>query len=246
MELNVFTLSFLSILIVSLTSFAGVLVLLLKRNILNRITFVLVGLATGALFGDVFFHLLPEIYKGQEFEAGIFIALGILMFFILEKFLRWRHKHTGEEDIKPVAFTNLVGDSIHNFIDGVLITASYITNTELGIATTLAIILHEIPQEIGDFGVLIHSGFSVKKALLLNFLSALISFIGMGLAFTLSQTMEYLISLLLPITAGAFIYIAGSDLIPELHTKESFKDSLLQMISIILGITLLALLALHH
>ncbi len=243
-----FLLSFISVLIVSVVSLVGIVSLVVKKNLLNKITVLLVSIAVGTLFGDVFFHLIPETYKkiDNAFQTGTLIISGILLFFVLEKFLRWRHVHITSDSIKPVAFINIVGDSLHNFIDGILISASYAVNIELGIATTITVLMHEIPQEIGDFGILLHSGFSPKKALLFNFISALSSFLGVLLVMWLSTFAENLVDMLIPVTAGGFIYIAGSDLIPELHHKTDMKTSLLQFIFMILGLTIMAILALVH
>src|SRR3989339_357795 len=162
---------------------------------------------------------------------------------ILEKFIRWRHCHDGhcDEHLKPVVYMNLFGDAVHNFIDGLVIAASYSVSIHLGIATTIAVILHEIPQEIGDFGVLIHGGLSVKKALFFNFLSALTSIIGAVLFFLVGDFLGNFRMALIPVTAGGFIYMAGSDLIPELHHDERPIRSLLQIFFIALGVGIMAL-----
>ncbi len=243
-----FLLSLISVLIVSIVSLVGIVSLILKREILNKITLLLVSLAVGTLFGDVFLHLIPETYEkiNNSLKIGLLVVSGILLFFVLEKFLRWRHVHITGDSVKPVAFINIVGDGLHNFIDGVLISASYAVSIELGIATTITVLMHEIPQEIGDFGILIHSGFSPKKALLFNFASALSSFLGVFLVMWLSKSAEDLVYMLIPVTAGGFIYIAGSDLIPELHHKTDIKNSLLQFVFMIAGIVIMAVLALDH
>ncbi len=250
MENSSIVLSLISVSIISFVSLIGAVYLVIKRDILEKTTLFLVSLAVGSLFGDVFFHLLPHIYisGSDEFLSSLLIIIGILIFFILEKFLRWRHVHLAPHDqsIKPVAYTNIVGDALHNFIDGMLVSASYMVSIELGIATTVTVILHEIPQEIGDFGVLVHSGFTPKKALVFNFLSAISSFLGVLFVILISKETEGMVDLLIPITAGGFIYIAGSDLIPELHHKSDFKTSAYQMIFMLVGITLMALLAHTH
>ncbi len=250
MENSSIVLSLISVSIISLVSLIGAVYLVIKKDVLEKTTILLVSLAVGTLFGDVFFHLLPHIYtsEGDEFLSALFIITGILIFFILEKFLRWRHIHLAphNKSIKPVAYTNIVGDALHNFIDGMLVSASYMVSIELGITTTVTVILHEIPQEIGDFGVLVHSGFTPKKALMFNFLSAVSSFLGVLFVILISKEIEGVIDLLIPITAGGFIYIAGSDLIPELHHKSDFKTSTYQMIFMLIGIILMALLVHIH
>jgi zinc and cadmium transporter len=200
----------------------------------------------GGLFGDAFIHLLPESFQelGTKLSVSLYVISGILIFFVLEKFLRWRHCHipTSEEHMHPLATINLVGDAVHNLIDGMLVGASYMASLPIGIATTLAVIMHEIPQEVGDFGVLIHAGLSVKKALVLNFLSALTAMLGVILAIVLGSEIEGFSLSLLPIAAGGFLYIAGSDLIPELHHEVKVLRSLLQFVMILLGVGVMALL----
>lgn len=237
-----------SVLIVSLVSLIGILTLSIKKERIRKASTLLVSFAAGALFGDAFIHLLPEAFAelGLKLTTSLYIILGILLFFILEKFLHWRHCHIplSKNHVHPLATMNLVGDAIHNFIDGLLIGATYMVSVPVGMATTLAIILHEIPQEIGDFGVLIHAGFSIKKALFFNFFSALIAVFGATVSLLSGPHIEdYAISLL-PIAAGGFIYIAGSDLIPELKHECEALSSLWQFLLIILGVSIMALLAL--
>ncbi len=235
-----------SVFIVSLTSFVGVFTLSMKQEKIKQASTLLVSFAAGALFGDAFIHLLPESFAklGPGLATSLFIILGILLFFILEKFLRWRHCHLppSQEHTHPLITMNLVGDAIHNFIDGLLIGATYMVSLPVGMATTLAIILHEIPQEIGDFGVLVHGGFSIKKALLFNFFSAIIAVLGAIISLLVGPHVENYAISLLPITAGGFIYIAGSDLIPELKHECEAKPSLQQFLLIILGVGIMALL----
>jgi len=234
-----------SVTIVSLISLVGAFTLALNRSLLQKIILYLVSFAVGALFGDALIHLLPEAYEtfGKGLPTALMAILGIFIFFVLEKFIRWRHCHYGrcEVHLKPVVYMNLFGDAVHNFIDGLVIAASYSVSFSLGIATTIAVILHEIPQEIGDFGVLVQGGLSVKKALFYNFLSALTSIIGAVLFLVFGDIMGNFKMALIPITAGGFIYMAGSDLIPELHHDESPFKSLLQIIFIALGVGLMAL-----
>jgi len=243
-----------SVFLTSLISLIGALALSVSDKILRRIIFALVSLSAGALFGDAFIHLIPEIFEGASNPASlsIFIILGILFFFILEKFLNWRHSHGVDEEsketehihdhtvtVKPLGPIVLVADGIHNFIDGIIIGASYLISVEVGIATTVAVILHEIPQEVGDFGLLIHSGMSKKKALLFNFISSLLAFAGLATALLLGNVLESFISFSLAFAAGGFIYIAGSDLVPELHKTKGVTQSLVQIATMILGIALM-------
>jgi len=233
------TYTLISVFIVSATSFVGVL-FLLKRNVIEKILFILVSLAIGSLLGDSFFHLLPESYERLSENASFYIIGGILFFFALEKFIRWRHCHipAGEAHIHPLGTLNLIGDSFHNFTDGFLIAGSFAVSIPLGITTTIAIILHEIPQEIGDFGILVYSGYSIKKALFFNFISSLSAFFGAILALSIKIDPH----LIIPFTAGGFIYIAGSDLIPELQHSFKIKTSIIQFLSIIIGLLIMCLL----
>lgn len=236
------TYTLISVFLVSLISIIGILSILFKKELLEKIVFVLVCLAIGSLLGDSFFHLLPESYERLGENASFYVMGGILFFFIMEKFIRWRHCHipTSEDHIHSIGFMNLIGDFFHNFIDGVLIAGSFATSLHLGITTTIAVILHEIPQEIGDFGVLIYAGYSPKKALIFNFISSLSAIIGAILALSI-EINPYLI---IPFTAGSFIYIAGSDLIPELQHNVKIKTSIIQLLSIIIGISIMGLLRL--
>jgi len=239
-----------SVLLVSLISFIGVLTLSINNKKLKKILLYLISFSVGALLGDVFIHLLPEIIEENNFTLTTSLSIlgGIVIFFGLEKLIHWRHCHLPileENHVHAFAYTNLIGDALHNFLDGIIIAASFLASIPTGIATTVAVILHEIPQEIGDFGVLLHAGFSKSKALLLNFSSALLAIIGAIITILLTNKIEPLQNFLIPITIGGFIYIAGSDLIPELH-KDSDKiiKSIIQLTAIILGILVIALLLL--
>lgn len=233
--------SLLAVLIVSLLSFSGALVLFLKKDALKNILLVLVAFSTGALLGDAFIHLIPEAVRDKgEFNAEISILIfaGILLFFILEKFLRWRHCHDIDCEIHPthLGTMNLIGDGFHNFFDGVLIAASFMVSAPLGIATTIAVIAHEIPQELGDFGVLLHSGYTKTKALWANFWMACIAIIGALLTLIVGESVGNIEKFIVPITAGGFIYIALSGLVPELHKEQGIKRSFTQLIVIIAGL----------
>lgn len=229
----------LSVLIVSALSFIGVLTLSISSKKLNKILIYFVSFSAGALFGDAFIHLIPEaIQEATATKISIYVLFGIILSFTLEKIIRWRHCH-GDPKCHPFAYMNLVGDGLHNFIDGVIIAASYLVSVPIGLATTLAVIFHELPQEIGDFGVLLHGGFTKSKALFLNFLSALTAIIGAILALLLSSSIPNLTTFLIPFAAGMFIYIAGSDLIPELHKKVKITSSITQLILFILGILIM-------
>ncbi len=240
-----------SVFLVSLISLIGIFTLYTNEEKLRKIITFLVSLAAGGLLGDTFIHLIPQSFERLDGELTVpaLVLVGILLFFILEKFIRWRHCHikTSENHLHPVAFMNIVGDSIHNFADGVAIGASFLVSLPVGVATTLAVILHEIPQEMGDFGILIKWGLSAKKALFFNFLTALTSLVGVGLVFMIGDLSKYLSLILLPVIAGGFLYIAGSDLIPELHNNKCethLFESLVQLAGIVLGLVLMVLLSL--
>lgn len=230
-----------AVLIVSLVSVLGILIFFREKT-LNRILFFLVSFAAGTLLGAAFLDLLPEALEGGFKESvPIFILTGILSFFILEKFLYWHHHHTGHEHEKVHGFTylNMIGDAIHNFLDGVVIAISFMSNTALGIITTIAIIAHEIPQEIADFSILIYGGFSRTKALVYNFLTALTAVVGALVAYFFSSAIENSSIFLTSLAAGGFIYIASTDLIPEIHKEKDLKKSLLQLALLALGIFLI-------
>ena len=180
---DAFYYSIISVVIVSLVSFIGIATLSMQISRLKKILIYLVSFSAGALFGDAFIHLLPEIVEeaGFEFIISLYTLTGIAVFFVLEKVVQWHHyllPHTKEQS-HPFAIMNLVGDGVHNFIDGLIIGASYLAGIPVGIATTIAVIFHEIPQEVGDFGVLLHGGFKIKKAVLFNFLTAALAILGM-------------------------------------------------------------------
>lgn len=240
-------LSVLAVALISIVSLVGVLTLSFKESFLRRILFFLIALAAGALLGDAFIHLIPEAFHEAEssLAVSLLILLGILSFFVLEKFLHWHHSH-GEEEfsedharIHPLGHLVLVSDGLHNFVDGLVIGAAFIVSPEVGIATTIAIALHEIPQEIGDFGLLIHSGFSRMKALAVNFASALLAFFGLIVAFTLSEISEIAVPLITAFAAGNFIYIALADLVPELQKTKGLKKAGTQLTALLLGLLLM-------
>jgi len=245
---NVLINSLISVLIVSMVSFIGILTFLVNEKKLKRMTIYLVSFSAGALFGDAFIHMLPETVEkvGFGINTSLFIMVGIISFFILEKIINWHHYHYShtKEQTHPFVFTNLIGDASHNFIDGLIIAASYLVSTSVGIATTVAVVLHEMPQEIGDLGILLHAGFSKGKALLFNFVTALMAVLGAIVSLILASYAEGMIFILIPFAVGGFIYVAGSDLIPELHKEIEIKKSLLQLLAFILGISIMAVMLL--
>ncbi len=234
--------------VVSLISFVGVISLLLKENLLSKILLFLISFSAGALIGAAFLHLIPEaVEKSGHSEVYLFVIVGFILFFILEKYLHWRHCHKGKCEIHTFTYLNLVGDGVHNFIDGLIIGSSFVVNINFGIATSFAIIMHEIPQEIGDFGVLVYGGLNKNKALFYNFLSALTAVLGTVIGYALANTSVFFLKLLMPVAAGGFIYIASCDLIPELHKQQNIKKSTLSMVVFILGVAFMYFAAaIHH
>lgn len=229
--------------VISSGSFVGVLTLALNQKFLSKILLSLVALSAGTMLSAALLHLLPEAISvlgvTLPFELTLASFLG---FFILERFLHWRHCHHQDHLTKHTMGTmNLVADAIHNFLDGVLIAASFASGAGLGIVATLAIALHEIPQEIGDFGVLLHSGFTRKRALLYNVLVSLTAILGGILGFVASHTMTNFAHLLVPIAAGGFIYISAADLIPELKHESSTKRTFSVVLTFLLGILIMFL-----
>jgi zinc and cadmium transporter len=249
--------SFASVIAVSLVSLVGLLTLSASEARLRRIATFFVSFAVGALLGDAFIHLIPETFASTTSHAGqlsrsLLILGGILLFFVVEKLLLHRHGvlhsqfHADHAGKRPeLVAINLVGDAIHNFVDGTMIGASYLADPALGVSTTLAVLLHEIPQELADFAILIRSGLSVRKAVLYNLGSASLAFLGTGLALWAgSLGRECVTATLLPITAGGFVYLAAADLIPELQHDRSRRALIVQTALISLGIGAMGLLTL--
>ncbi|MGQ9550903.1 MAG: ZIP family metal transporter [Candidatus Bathycorpusculaceae bacterium] len=234
-----------SVTVVSLISFIGIFFVGLKEAFLRRILMALVGFSCGSLIGGAFIHLLPESLKetGRAHQAVLYYTIiGIIVFFIMEKFLYWRHCHEEKCPVHTFAYLNLIGDGVHNFIDGMVIAASFIVSYGMGVATTLAVIFHEIPQEIGDFGVLIYGGLTKWKALAYNFVSAITAVAGSLVTYYLASYMQGVDAFLVPFAAGGFIYIAATDLMPELHKRNRGKESLIQLLALLTGIGLMSIL----
>src|SRR3989338_8735101 len=242
----------LSVIIVSLVSLAGVITLLWGEKKIHKFLLVLVGLSAGTLLGDAFLHLLPETAETSGFTliVSLLVLAGILVFFILEKSIHAHHfeapskQHLHHPKKSHVGSLVLFGDGLHNFMDGLAIAAAYLINFEVGIATTLAVFLHEIPQEIADFGVLLYAGFSKGKALFYNFVSALAAVAGAVVGLIVGKNIESAALYILPFTAGGFIYIACASLIPELHKECGWKESLWQILAFVAGIGVMVVLLL--
>jgi len=235
--------------LISLIAFVGIFTLVLKQEFLNKVLLILVAFSAGALIGGAFLHLIPEtiekvgLEESQLLKIFLYLLLGFCVFFILEQFISWHHHHAIQHlEIASFSYLILISDGIHNFIDGLIIAASFVISIPVGLATVLAVIFHEIPQEIGDFGVLVYGGFKKIQALFLNFLSGILAIIGGVMGFLLSEQIGQSIIFLLPFAAGNFIYIAASDLIPEIKHKETFKKSIIYFLVFLLGISLMLLL----
>lgn len=247
MDLSTWMIALLVVFGISLTSLIGIFTLGIKQSYLTSKLIYLVSFSAGALFGDVFLHLMPEMIEHAHGlnidQLGLLVIAGIVVGLVVEKLLHWHHchhDHSTDEQLHTVAKMNLIGDFVHNLIDGLIIGASFMVSIPAGIATSLAILFHEIPQEIGDYAVLIHGGYSKRKALFLNFLSALSAILGTIMALTIGSFAHELQVVLVPIAMGMFVYIAGSDLIPELHKhNHQFKASLLQILMFVLGIAVM-------
>lgn len=244
-----------SVLLVSLVSLVGLTALAMGAARTRRLTGLLVSFAVGGLLGDAFIHLVPEALApapGRGALGGSLLVLaGLLAFFIVEKLLRRRPPRSRAEDVAEVplpralAAVNLLGDAIHNFIDGLLIGGSWLAGPAVGMATTLAVLLHEVPQELGDFGILLHAGLAPRQAVRLNLASGSVAILGTVVALAAGAVArERVVALLLPVAAGGFVYIAAADLIPELQRDRTLRGLIVQTALIALGIALMSLLTL--
>jgi zinc and cadmium transporter len=248
-------LALVSVIAVSLVSLVGLATIAMDETRVHRLATLFVSFAVGALLGDAFIHLIPEAFAGPvprraALGPSLLILGGMMVFFIVEKLLRHQHgvlheHYHGQPELRrpELAAINILGDAIHNFIDGVVIGASYLVSPLLGLSTTIAVLLHEIPQEFGDFGILIHSGLTVRKAVLLNLASASVAILGTVLSLlagTVAQ--ETITTSLVPLTAGGFVYLAAADLIPELQHDRSLRALVVQTSLITLGIVIMDLL----
>lgn len=243
--MNIYLAAIIGITVINLIPLLVILLAKITNKNLERITKYLVSFAAGALLGNALLHIIPEVYT-EEIEdpliASIAIVTGIVIFYILEQYLRWQHCHEGitKTHKHPVAVMNIIGDAMHNLIDGILIASSFMIDYQLGIATVLAVILHEIPQELGDLGILLHAKWDIKKIVIFNILTGLIAFVGLGIGFLFSNSVEGFSAIAIAVTGGGFIYIACTDLLPDLHGNggTSIKARLLQLFFLIIGIAI--------
>jgi zinc and cadmium transporter len=224
--------------IVSLIAFVGILTFFLRQELLNKALLVLVALSAGGLIGGAFLHLMPEAVEeaGANLNIFLYLLLGFCLFFVLEQFLRWRHEHGTVHKIQPFSYLILISDSLHNFIDGLVMAASFIVSYQIGIVTTLAVTLHEIPQELGDFGVLTYGGFSRTRALTYNYISAITAILGGITGYFAYSLIKDSIIYLLPFAAGNFIYIAAADLIPEIKHTTNIRRSAIHFCVFLVGL----------
>jgi zinc and cadmium transporter len=239
-----------AVIIVSLISLIGVFTLSMKKESLEKVLIYFVSLSTGTLLGDAFIHLVPDAYAQNSSRVlpAVYLLSGILIFFVLEKYVHWRHCHkiASAEHPHPFSYIILLGDGLHNLIDGMIIAASFLVSLPVGVATTLAVIFHEIPHEIGNFGSLVYGGFSRSKALLFNFLSATVAILGAVIVLLISFDTTSITKFMIPFAAGGFIYVASSDFIPELHKETLPYKSFVQLVFFVVGIALMASLLLFE
>lgn len=255
MSIEAYTL--ISVLIVSIVSLLGVLVIFIGDKKLNNLLLGLVSLSAGTLFGGAFLHLIPEAVESKGYfgiSISFLILSGIIIFFIIDKIIHWNHSHKKskvthsiEVDEKlRIGYINLIGDGVHNFIDGLIIAGSYLVSIPIGIAATIAVVVHETPQELADFGVLLYAGFSKFRALMFNFFSAALAIVGAVVGLIIGTRSEVFLSSIIPFAGGAFIYIAGSQLIPELfHKEHNSKDLIQHLVMFIMGVFIMYLLSIY-
>ncbi|MBU1877195.1 ZIP family metal transporter, partial [Patescibacteria group bacterium] len=238
--MTVFSHILISSFLISLAALVGIFSLSKRKEFLQKIVFSLVSLSAGTLMGGAFLHLIPEALERLRPESVFGIVLiSFSSFYLIEKIFHWRHCHEPKCQIHTFGYMNLVGDSIHNFIDGLIIAAAFLTNIPLGISTTVAIAMHEIPQEMGDFGVLIYSGFEKNRALFLNFLVALTTILGGIVGYFLAVRVGPLRIYLLAFAAGGFLYVSASDLIPEIRKETELKKSLISFVFFLIGLAII-------
>ena len=246
--LSAWILSTAAVVVISALSLIGAVTLVLRPTTMRRVLPILISFAAGALLGDAFLHLIPEMAESEGgFDVTVSFSMlgGVMIFFVLEKVLHWHHAHVpSEEVLHPVAATNLLGDALHNFIDGGIVAGAFIVDPAIGIATALAVALHEIPQELGDFGILVHAGLKARRALALNLLTGFAALAGAVATLLVAGAAEGFERAIVPITAGGFIYIASTDLLPELHKEPEAGKSLLQLVGLLAGVAVMAALLL--
>jgi zinc and cadmium transporter len=227
-------------LLMSLIALSGSVTLALPPETLNRLLLPMVALSAGSLIGGAFFHLLPAALRGTQDTDAVLLAVlaGFTLFFVLEQLLHWhRCRHGRIDQARPLTYLILIGDGLHNFIGGLAIASTFLVDIRLGIASWFAAALHEVPQELGDFGVLVHGGWEKKRALAFNFLSGLMFLAGGLLTYFVSFRID--VTLLIPFAAGNFIYIGASDLIPEVNRESEARANLAHLAAFMGGLLML-------
>ena len=218
----------------------GSVTLVLKPATLDRLLLPLVAFAAGSLVGGAFFHMIPAavVEIGDMLNVGILVVAGFTVFFLLEQLLHWHHCHRSSSDCKqPLTYLILIGDGLHNFLGGLAIAGTFLIDIRLGITSWLAAAAHEVPQELGDFGVLVHGGWSRRRALIFNVLSGLTFLLGGLVTYALSFQMD--VSWLIPFAAGNFLYIGASDLVPEVNKHHDLRANAVHLMAFVLGLALL-------
>ena len=239
---NIWVYSIISVVFVSLISLIGAVIIFINRELSKETLLNLVAFSAGSMLGGAFFHLLPEAVNTMNITSvSIGVLTGILLSYSVEMLLTWRHCHIPSSENHPHTFVymNLIGDGVHNFIDGVVIAGTYMVDIRIGIITTLAIILHEIPQEIGDFGVIVYGGVEARKAIYYNLLSGVTAIGGALLALLLGEYIEAFSVSIIPIAFGNFLYIACSDLVPELKDEKNLSYGIIRLSLLVFGVSLL-------
>ena len=226
----------------SLIALVGGITTVLPRTTLERIILPMVGLAAGSLLGGAMLHLIPESVEALGNTTGVYLAvlIGFGVFFVLEQFLHWHHCHRTEHDAhQPLGYLILIADGLHNLIGGLAVGGAFIVDLRVGAIAWLVAAAHEIPQELGDFGVLVHGGWPPRSALLWNLGSALTFLLGVLVAYAMASHVQ--VAYLLPFAAGNFIYVAAADLLPELTHDPQPRAKVLTSVSFLVGVSLLAL-----
>lgn len=225
--------------LMSAIALVGSVSLTLREETLKKLLLPLVALSAGTLLGGALFHMIPASVDklGNHLSIYIWILIGFALFLALEQFLHWHHCHRAPSEHRPLTYLILIADGVHNFIGGMAVAGAFLIDIKVGISAWLAAAAHEVPQELGDFGILIHGGWKKRQALLYNFLSALTFLVGGIVAYTASLTID--VTFLLPFAAGNFIYIAATDLIPEIKHEGSARLNLIHFFSFLAGLALL-------
>ncbi|MBI4091716.1 MAG: ZIP family metal transporter [Candidatus Levybacteria bacterium] len=229
----------------SIGALIGGFILLSREKFALKISHFLASFAAGVLLGSAFFDLLPEaLHEGEEQGTDVFLwaLIGIIFFFLAERFIHWFHHHEEYHEEKKTKTTLpliIFGDTMHNFLDGIVIAATFMVSLPLGITTAIAVFAHEIPQEIGDFGLMIHKGLKRSKIILINIASAAVAILGALLTYVLGESIQKQIPILIALTAGFFIYIATSDLIPEIHHEKRKNYIIYETLLLLFGVMLI-------